>query len=105
MRRLVYLVSARRDLNAILRYVPDESGSAGQALRFVGSLRAQCSKLAVSPLELGRARSDLQPDLRGFSSGNYIIFFRYHLEVLEVVKVVERHREMTALFGDAAAKH
>ena len=104
MRKLVYLASARRDLNGIFRHISGESGSAEQAFRFVESLRAQCSKLATSPLELGRARTELQPGLRSFACRNYIIFFRYHNDTLEIVKVAEGHRDMVALFGETG-KH
>ena len=57
----------------------------------------QCARLASLPGTLGRAR----PDLRSFPFGNYVIFFRYRDDVLEVVNVLEGHRDIDAFFSES----
>lgn len=47
---------------------------------------------------MGGARPALADDLRSFPYGNYIILFRYFEDTFEVVTIVERHRDLGALF-------
>lgn len=100
MRRLVYLSSAVRDLRDILRYVAQESGGRAVARVFVDRLQQQCGRLAALPGTLGRARPELRPDIRSFPFRGYVIFFRYQDETLEVVNVLEGHRDFPGLFGE-----
>ena len=102
MRRLVYLAAAERDLLSILEYIARESGSAAIGLAFTERLQGQCARLASLPGTLGRARPELRPDLRSSAFGNYVIFFRYRDDVLEVVNVLEGHRDIDAFFSDSA---
>ncbi|MER2510754.1 MAG: type II toxin-antitoxin system RelE/ParE family toxin [Amaricoccus sp.] len=103
MRRLVYLAAAERDLLSILEYIARESGSLTIGLAFTERLQGQCARLASLPGTLGRARPELRPDLRSFPFGNYVIFFRYRDDVLEVVNVLEGHRDIDAFFSEGAA--
>jgi toxin ParE1/3/4 len=48
---------------------------------------------------MGRARTEFRPDLRSHAYKSYIIFFRYVADVLEIVHVIEGHRDMPTLFG------
>ncbi len=100
MRRLVYLSSARQDFRDILRYLTQESGDRAVARLFVNRLQQQCAKLASLPGALGRARPELRPEMRSFPYRGYIIFFRYEAETLEVVNVLEGHRDFPSLFTD-----
>ncbi len=100
MRRLVYLAAAERDLLSILEYIARESSSAAIGRTFTERLQGQCAKLASLPGTLGRARPELRPDLRSFPFGNYVIFFRYRDDTLEVVNVLERHRDIDAFFSE-----
>ncbi len=102
MRRLVYLAAAERDLLSILDYITRESGSAAVGLGFTERLQAQCAKLASLPGTLGRARPELHPDLRSSALGNYVIFFRYRDDMLEVVNILEGHRDIDAFFSEGA---
>ncbi len=51
---------------------------------------------------LGRARPELRPDVRSLPFGNYVIFFRYRDGALEVVNVLEGHRDIDAFFSKSA---
>ena len=86
----------------ILEYITRESGSAAIGKAFTDRLQDQCAKLASLPGTLGRARPELRPDIRSSAFGNYVIFFRYRDDVLEVVGVLEGHREIDAFFSESA---
>lgn len=103
MRRLVYLAAAQRDLVAILDYVTRESGSAAVGLGFAERLQARCAKLASLSGALGRARPELRPDLRSSAFGSYVIF-RYRDDMLEVVNILEGHRDIDAFFGEGPSE-
>ena len=48
---------------------------------------------------MGRSRPELGEDLRSFVDGNYLIFLRYVGDTLEVVNVIEGHRDLPAMFS------
>ena len=99
MRRLVYLASARRDLVDIFEYIALQSGSVLVGRRFVQQLREQCRKLASLPGRLVRVRPELRDDVRSFPYKSYVIFFRYVGDDVEIINVLEGHRDMDAHFG------
>jgi toxin ParE1/3/4 len=84
--RLQYTAAARTDLEQIYRYIRDQSGSGAVAIKFVGELRGKCRDLAAAPITMGRPRNDLRPDVRSYPHGNYVIFFRYLGDTLEIVQ-------------------
>lgn len=100
MRELHYTSAARRDLAAITRYIAKASGSRKIARAFAERLDAQCQKLASLPGTLGRPRSELRPNIRSFAFHDYLIFFRYRDETLEVVNILEGHRDIESYFKD-----
>lgn len=58
----------------------------------------RCTRLAALPGELGRPRPELREDLRSVAHGNYVIFFRYLDDAVEIVNVIEGHRDIERLF-------
>lgn len=100
MPRLVYLAAAQRDLLAVLDYITRGSGNLAVGRAFVDRLQAHCEKLASLPGTMGRARPELLPDIRSSAYGSYVIFFRYRDNMLEIVKVLEGHRDIEAVFGN-----
>lgn len=102
MRRLRILNSARRDIAHIYAYIEERSSDATIAERFARQLNEQCRRLAQLPGTLGRARPELRPDIRSAPFKSYIIFFRYvGADVFEVVRIIEGHRDLDALFASA----
>jgi plasmid stabilization system protein ParE len=99
VRRLVYLASARRDLASILDYITRQSGSLAVGRGFTDQLRGHCAKLARLPGTLGRARPELRPDIRSTVHRGYVIFFRYRDDTLEIVSILEGHRDIDGHFG------
>ncbi len=98
MARLRYLATPRSDLGQIYQYIRKKSGSGAIALRFTQRLRSKCVEMAAGPIQMGRPRPELRPDLRSHPSEAYVIFFRYVGEVLEIVDILEGHRNIHAFF-------
>ncbi len=101
MRRLIYLASVKRDLLDILAYLAEESGSVTVAQGFVAQLRSRCRALASKPGTLGRARPELHPEIRSVAHKGYVVFFRYVEDRLEVVNILEGHRDIDSHFADS----
>jgi toxin ParE1/3/4 len=99
--RLRFSGTASDDLESIAEYIAEQSGNRTVAERFTDELRAKCAELAAAPIRMGRPRADLRHDLRSHPHKSYIIFFRYVGDELEIVHVIEGHRDMPAQFrGD-----
>lgn len=98
MPRLRFTAAAKADLTAIATYIAKQSGSRIVAERFTAELRRKCADLAAAPIRMGRARNELRPGLRSHPHKSYIIFFRYIEDVVEIVNVIEGHRDIPALF-------
>jgi toxin ParE1/3/4 len=96
--RLRYAAAAGDDLINIAGYIARQSGSSLLAKQFTGQLRRKCADLAASPFSMGRSRPELRSDMRSLAFGNYVIFFRYSRNTLEVVNVLEGHRDVGAFF-------
>jgi toxin ParE1/3/4 len=99
-RRLRYLRSAKSDLVDIFSYIARESGSLAIGRQFVGQLREQCRKLGRLPGTLGHSRPELRPDVRSFPFRGYIIFFRYTEDAVEIINILEGHRDVRTHFGE-----
>jgi toxin ParE1/3/4 len=97
---LRFSAGARTDLESIAEYIARETASREVAERFTRDLREKRRELARAPIRMGRPRPELRPDLRSHPVGNYVIFFRYLGETLEIVNVLEGHRDITTFFGD-----
>lgn len=95
---LRFTASAKRDLQSIAIYIAERSRHRKVATNFVRELRAKCAELAAAPIVMGRPRPELGSDLRSHTYKSYVIFFRYVGNVLEVVNVIEGHRDIPALF-------
>lgn len=98
MYELRYLEQAKTDLLRIKRYIAKESGSNELAIKYTEKLRQQCRKLAELPGTMGRARPELMAGVRSFPHGNYVILFRYNDSLLEIISIIEGHRDIEELF-------
>lgn len=93
MRELLYSTAAKRDIADITRYIARESANLATAMTFTDALDNHCRKLARLPGTLGRARPELRPDIRSTPYRGYVIFFRYAADRLEIVNILEGHRD------------
>lgn len=96
--RLHLSSQALDDLAGIGDYMLRESTSIEVADGFVDRLIGRCEKLASLPGTLGRERSELGAGIRSVAFRSYVIFFRYDKDLLEVVAIVEGHRDIDAYF-------
>ncbi|MBW3540375.1 MAG: type II toxin-antitoxin system RelE/ParE family toxin [Planctomycetes bacterium] len=85
------------DLDEIWDYVAVKCDNAPVARRLLAAISAKCSFLAENP-RVGLAREDLLPGLRLFPCGNYAIGFRVINDGVEIVRVVDGRRDLSALF-------
>lgn len=69
--RLVFRPEAEADLAAIYDHIAEDSPA--RAGRFVALLRERCGPLRRHP-QMGRARDDLRPGLRGLPVERYLIY-------------------------------
>lgn len=93
MKTLTYTDAATEDLQSIEWYLQDVSGW-DVATTVTDGVRAQCRKLASLPGTLGTDRSELRPGLRSTPHRNYIIFFRYSVDAVEIVNILHGNRDI-----------
>lgn len=98
MRRLRYTDAARDDIAGIARSISMLADDLQVGLSVAGAIVAQCEKLASLPGTLGRPRPELSSDLRSFPFRDYMIFFYYTDDALEVVNVLSARRDIDAHF-------
>jgi toxin ParE1/3/4 len=85
---------ARLDLDEIHDYIAEDNPDA--ARRWLEKMMDLFTGLAKNPLS-GQARNDIRPDLRSFSQGNYVVYFRPHKGCLEIVRVLHGARDIEGL--------
>jgi toxin ParE1/3/4 len=100
MRRLAFSDAALDNLADIQNYIARESGR-GVAEAFGENIVARCERLASLPGTLGTARPDLAADMRSTPHRGYTLYFRYGDALLEIIAVLEAHRDAIAYFGEA----
>src|SRR5436309_6116263 len=86
---------AGRDLREIRTYIARDDPEA--ARRMVATIRGKCRLLSQHPA-LGRPREDLQPGIRSFPVGAYLIFYQPAADGIQVVRVLHGARDIPALF-------
>lgn len=105
MHRLVFLDSAKHDLEDIAEYIARESQSRPVAVSFIDRLFVRCEKLAAIAGRRGKARHELRSEYRSVTFGNYVIFFRYvqagSESLLQIVHVLNGRRDIEAFFAQS----
>lgn len=100
MRRLIITATARDDLAGIQDYLTRRSRSVATAENFIAKLTGHCEHLATLPATMGRLRPELMADIRSTTFGNYVLFLRtVGDDVVELVHVIEGHRDIDAFFA------
>jgi toxin ParE1/3/4 len=67
------------------------------ALQFYDSIDARLQLLAVNP-NIGELRPDLARNVRAFSIGNYVLFFRPLDDGVELLRVLHSARDIPRIF-------
>ncbi len=99
MPKLVFLDSAVEDLTTIFSYIAQQSSSRVVGRTWVDQLVQYCQKVATLQGVLGQARPELRHDIRSLPFRNYVIFFRYVDDRLEIASILERHRDSESHFA------
>ncbi len=86
---------AEHDLIQIGLYIARDNP--GRAIAFVDEITDTFEELAHQP-RMGRDRVDVLPNLRGFSHGDYLIFYRIVEQGIEVARVIHGARDISAMF-------
>ena len=86
---------AREDLAGIHRYIATENESAAD--RLIERLFGAFLLLAENP-GIGQARSDLRPELRTLTNGNYVVLFYPIRNGVEIAGIIHGARDVEALF-------
>lgn len=92
---LVLSEKAREDLEDIWDYLAlDSIEAADQALDDIYTV---CQTLSTMP-SMGRSREDLLPGIRSFPTKRHIVYYRLHIQILEVVRILHTRRDADAHF-------
>lgn len=92
---LVLSESARQDLEDIWDYLALES--IDSADRMLDELFELCERLSEMP-RMGRIREELLPGLRSFPVRRYMVYYRIHNQILEVVRVLHSRQDVDSYF-------
>lgn len=95
MSRVRLSLEASRDLEEIEDYISQDNPDA--AIRMILLIREKCALLSKQP-GVGRDRSDVMSDLRGFPVGSYVIFYQPANDGIEVLRVLHGARDIPELF-------
>jgi toxin ParE1/3/4 len=94
MARYVLSRRAQDDLRQIRDHILKDNPR--RAVTFVDELLDRCQLLADNPL-MGRARPELQRNLRSFPYGDYVIFYRAAPVGVTITRVLHGARDATRL--------
>jgi toxin ParE1/3/4 len=85
---------AQSDIDAVHDYIAIDKPSA--AIRWVQRMRDEFKYLAKNP-GAGESREDVRPDLRSYTVGSYVVYFRIGKDALEIVRVLHGRRDVGML--------
>jgi toxin ParE1/3/4 len=89
---------AQLDLDSIWLHIATTSGSEEPADQVLNSISEAIRALPRNPY-IGRRRdAELQPGLRSFPAGNYVIIYRVKTGFVRVARVLHGNRDIKALF-------
>jgi toxin ParE1/3/4 len=86
---------AEADLTDIWEFIAQDNSEAAD--RLIDEIHEKCHFLAATP-GVGRQRPELDPSIRSFVVGNYVIFYRESTSGIEVARVLHGHRDIASLF-------
>jgi plasmid stabilization system protein ParE len=97
MPKVVWDPDAEEDLRTIAQYIGETRRSPQAARKLVDSVRQKCELHATQP-QTGQERPDLEPRLRTFSAGNYVVLYFPMEGGIYVVRVLDARRDYPTLF-------
>ena len=97
MARVVLAPAAAADLAAIETHIAADNPRAAAAL--LDRFERKTQRSSAARPGIGRLRADLQPNVRSFAVGRYVIFYRASDLGIEVVRVLHGMRDIDRIFG------
>jgi toxin ParE1/3/4 len=94
MARIARTPRAEVDVLEIWTYISRDSKT--QADRLVERIDKTLRLLSMQP-QMGQHRPELAPELRSFSVGNYVVFFRPIDDGIEVERVIHAARDVNSI--------
>ena len=89
---------AMRDIQEITDYLAQKSGFL-QSEKFIQKLNAQFARIVLFPRS-GKPRNDLLTGSRKVSIDQYLIFYISIGDAIEILRIVNGYRDLSALFSD-----
>ncbi len=96
MAKYIIARQAREDIDEILAYIAADNLDAAIALN---DRLTELFEMLVNYTKIGRERPELKEDLRSFSEGNYLIFYRRWAGKIAIVRVLHGSRDLDELFS------
>ncbi|HEX4129245.1 MAG TPA: type II toxin-antitoxin system RelE/ParE family toxin [Pirellulales bacterium] len=93
-RLVVFSPRAANDLDEIFIYVAADNLSA--ASRLIQMLEEACMLFGEHPA-IGQRRTEFSGEIRSFSRGSYVIFYRVTADRVEIVRILHGARDQTGL--------
>jgi toxin ParE1/3/4 len=95
--RLEFALRAQQDLQEIYDCIADDNLQA--ALQVIEQIEKRCQLLANNP-GTGRKRDELIVDMRSAAIGNYLIFYFFFADGIEVTRIIHRSRDTEQIFDE-----
>jgi toxin ParE1/3/4 len=92
MKRIRISRHAERDLDNIWHYIAADANSIDVADRVIDSIVRHFALLARQP-HAGRSREDIDPGVRSFPSGNYLIYYRESRSHVVISRILHGKRD------------
>lgn len=92
---LEYSPNAERNLEDIENYITDKA-DAETADGVVDKILDRCDQLTDMP-RAGKARAEIADGVRSVTSGNYVVYYRIHIDKVEILRVWHGSRDIAAL--------
>ena len=89
---------AEQDLTEAADYLDQQTGNPSFGNRLLDELDHVMNLIAEHPW-MGRERGELQPGLRGFPHGSFVIFWRVEKTIVEIVRILHQKRDVEKAFG------
>ncbi len=96
MRKVLFSPEAIEDLEAIWLYIAQDSPA--RADDFLDKLYTLCNDNLASFPEIGTERDYLDKDISVFPYKSYLIFYRYNISRIEIIRILHGSRDLPAIF-------
>lgn len=97
MSRISLTVDARQDLADIYDFIANDNITAAD--KQIRRLQERWRVLVDQP-RIGTKRSDIYPDLRSLTEGNYVIFYRIIPSEIQIVRILHAAQDAKRAFQE-----